>query len=158
MGRGLAVWGISPVIEESATIVLNARPNAVWQFVQTVDDWRKWNRRIESAERLTAGNWEPGFRFRQKSERLTFIYTVTEVELGRSAIWAGTRLGLTRSMAVDIRALEGDTEVSLRQTAAGSRTAGPLGWFVRRGMRRNLRAWTDGLRNAVANLPVPGAE
>jgi hypothetical protein len=146
------------VIEHTATIVLNARPNAVWQFIQTVDDWQKWNRRIESAERLTAGNWEPGFRFRQKSERLAFVYTVTAVELGRSAAWTGTRAGLTRGMSVEIRALEGDTEVSLRQTADGARTAGPLGWFVRRGLRRSLRAWTDGLRNAVASLPVPGTE
>jgi len=144
------------MIEESASIELNAPVNTVWQIVNTINDWEKWHTAIESAERLTAGNWVLGFRFRQKSERVEFIYTITEVELGHKASWSGTRWGLTRSMSVELRSLEGGAEVVLTQGAAGFRVTGPLGFFVRRGMRRNLRAWTQGLRKALAEQPAIG--
>ena len=145
------------MIEESASIEVNAPVNTVWQIVNSINDWEKWHTAIESAERLTAGNWISGFRFRQKSERIEFIYTITEVELGHSASWCGTRAGLTRSMNVELRSMEGGTEVVLTQGASGFRASGPLGFLVRLGMRRNLRAWTQGLRKVLAEQPAIGS-
>ena len=153
---GAYKWG-RVMIEESASIELNAPVNTVWQVVNTINDWEKWHTAIESAERLTAGNWVPGFRFRQKSERIEFIYTIIEVELGHTASWSGSRAGLTRHMSVELRSLEGGTEALLTQSAAGFRAVGPLGFLVRRGMRRNLRAWTQGLRKVLAEQPTIGS-
>lgn len=148
-----------PVIEEDARIELNAPVNTVWQIVNSINDWEKWNASIESAERLTAGNWIPGFRFRQKSdrERLEFVYTITEVALGQRASWTGSRVGLTRGMSVELRSCEGGAEVELKSNASGVRTMGPLGFLVQRGMRRRLNAWTDGLRKALSEQPALGA-
>ncbi len=142
------------MVEESASVELNAPVNTIWQLVSTINDWEKWNATIQSAERLTAGGWTPGFRFRQTSERWLSIYTITEVDLGRSASWTGSKAGLTRRMSVELRPLEGGTEVELRQTASGPRALGPLGFFVRRGMRRSLHGWTQGLRKALAEIPT----
>ena len=146
------------MIEESANVELMAPVNTIWQLVSMINDWQKWNATIEDAERLTAGNWTPGFRFRQKSqrERMTFIYTITEVDLGHGASWTGSKAGLTRGMSIELRPVEGGTGVRLRQTASGPRTLGPLGFLVRFSVRRNLRGWTQGLRKALAEIPTTG--
>ena len=146
------------MIEETAKVELNAPVNTIWQLVSGINDWEKWNATIESAERLTAGNWTSGYRFRQKSarERMAFIYTFSEVDLGHGASWTGSKAGLTRSMSIELRSVEGGTGVRLRQTAAGPRTLGPLGFFVRFSVRRNLRGWTEGLRKALAEMPTTG--
>ena len=144
------------MIEENASVELMAPVNTIWQLVSTINDWQKWNATIEDAERLTAGNWTPGFRFRQKTgrERMTFIYTITEVDLGHSASWTGSKAGLTRAMSIELRPVEGGTGVRLRQTASGPRTMGPLGFLVRFSLRRNVRGWTQGLRKALAEMPT----
>ncbi len=146
------------MIEETANVELNAPVNTIWQLVSSINDWEKWNATIESAERLTAGNWTPGFRFRQKSqrERAAFIYTITDVDLGHGASWTGSKAGLTRSMSIELRPVEGGTSVRLRQTVAGPRTLGPLGFFVKFSLRRNMRGWTLGLRKALAEMPTTG--
>lgn len=144
------------MIEEDARVELYAPVNTVWQIVNSINDWEKWNASIESAERLTAGNWTSGFRFRQKSdrERLEFIYAITDVALGQRASWTGSRMGLARGMSVELRPCEGGAEVELKLNASGVRTIGPLGFFVRRGIRRRLNAWMEGLRKAVAEQPA----
>ena len=139
------------VIEVSAKVNLGAPPGRIWQLMSAINDWEKWNPGIEYAERLTAGTWKSGFRFRQKSERerITFIYTIAEVDLGHRAAWTGSKAGLTRGMAFELRQVEGGTSVRLRQAAAGPRTLGPLGFFVRRGLRRDLWDWAQGLDKAL---------
>jgi len=155
---------VAPKVMEPRVVValleveVNAPPSTVWQIIAGTNDWRRWNRGIEHAERLTAGNWTPGFRFVQKSagERMAFTYAITSVELGRRAAWSGTRFGLTRGMSIEVRPHEGGSEVHLRQSAGGPWTRGLLGYFVARGLRRSLRQWADGLRRAVATMPSPG--
>ena len=100
----------------------------------------------------------PVFVFRQKThrERMTFIYTITDVDLGHRASWTGNKAGLTRGMSIELRPVEGGTGVRLRQTASGLRALGPLGFLVRFSLRRNLRGWTQGLRKALAEMPTTG--
>ena len=147
------------MIRESLPVEINASPTTVWQHLTTPNAWQSWHRDIEYAERLTAGIWTPGYLIKMKTpnERATYVYTISQVDMGRSAAWSGSKMGLTRAMSVELKPREGGTVVTLMQTADGPRTFGPLGWLVRRGIRRNLRAWADGLRRAAASGPAPGA-
>lgn len=136
---------------------VDAPPARVWDVLADVASWPTWTASVTSVELLDEGPMRVGWRVRMAQPRLpTSVWTVTEVEVGRSFTWQARGPGRLTTATHRIEpAAQGSTVV------LGVRQEGPVGLVVGRLARslteRYMALEADGLaRRAEGRAHPPG--
>jgi hypothetical protein len=123
-------------LQQSAEI--RAEIKTIWATLMDVERWREWTRTIDSVERLDHGSFGIGSRARIRQPRIPVaIWTVTELEPGRSFTWVSTAIGI-RSVATHRLDPRDDGTVVL---TLGLVQTGWLAWLVRSRAEKTAREY-----------------
>ena len=78
------------------SITIDAPIERVWQIMSDVERWPEWTASISSVQRLDRGPFQVGSSARIKQPKLaTMVWTVTDIQPGRSFIWQAHSGGMT---------------------------------------------------------------
>ena len=126
-----------------------APPDRVWTALADVRSLPRWTPSIRSVEPLAGPELEVGARFRVKQPGLPLlVWTVTEVEPGRSFTWATSSPGVRTVGAHRLApGADGGTDVVLSINQTGP-AAALVALLTGRRTRRYLRLEADGLAAA----------
>jgi uncharacterized membrane protein len=133
-------------VREETSITIDAPIEVVWDVFSDVERWSSWTTSVTSVHLLDAGPLRIGSRARIRQPRLPkVVWTVTELEPGRSWTWTATSPGA--STVASHRLSEVDGRTLAEQTIVQS---GPIGALVGRLYRsltkRYLALEAEGLR------------
>lgn len=79
----------------SKSVDIMAAPDRVWQVMSDVDRWHEWTPSITSVTRTPAGPLSVGNRAVVRQPKFPpAIWTVTEIDPGRSFTWVSTAPGM----------------------------------------------------------------
>lgn len=133
-------------VKEQASITIDAPIEVVWAVFTDVERWPSWTTSVTSVRRLDDGPLRVGAQARIAQPRLPkVVWTVTELEPGRSWTWTATSPGASTVATHRLRQVDGRTvaEQSIEQS-------GPIGWLVgtlyRTLTKRYLALEAEGLR------------
>ncbi len=77
------------------SITIDAPADRTWEVMSDVDRWSEWTPSVSSARRLGNGPFAAGTRVLVKQPRFPpAVWTITEVEPGRSFTWVSRAPGL----------------------------------------------------------------
>ena len=98
----------------SKSVQVAAPPDRVWQVMIDVERWSEWTRSVTSIKRLEAGPFTIGSRARVLQPKLfPAVWTVTEINLGRSFTWVSHMPGLAIIGYHAVEAVEQGSRVTL---------------------------------------------
>jgi uncharacterized membrane protein len=121
-------------VGQSTSTEIDAPIDVVWQVFSDVERWPTWTASIRSVE-LLDGALRVGARAKIRQPRLpTVVWTVTELEPGRSWTWEASGPG-AHTVATHLLRQVGDSTVAEMSIA----NAGPVGRLMGR-MWRSLTA------------------
>ena len=131
-------------VEQTAAVA--AAPEAVWEALVDVERWPTWTRSMQRVRRLDDGPLVPGSRVRIKQPRLLpVVWTVTELDEGRSFSWAAEGAGVRSVATHEVRPMgAGTSELRLTFDQTGP-LAPVLDPFLSRLTRRYVRMEAEGL-------------
>jgi uncharacterized membrane protein len=123
----------------SVTGAIAAPPQRVWQIMSGIDRWPEWTPSISSVKRLGDGLFRVGMRAIVNQPKLPpTIWTVTEIEPGRSFTWVSGMPGArVRAYHVVVPA-GGGSEATLSIEIRGL-----LSWLVARLTAKITRQYLD---------------
>jgi uncharacterized protein YndB with AHSA1/START domain len=127
-------------------ISVAAAPERVWTALEDVGSWPEWTPSMSSVRRAVDGPLRVGERIRVRQPRLPpAVWTVTQVEPGRSFSWSSDAPGLHSAADHEIRPGPGGCTVVLRLVQTGP--LAPLVWrLTARIVRRYVDLEAEGLR------------
>jgi uncharacterized protein YndB with AHSA1/START domain len=129
------------------SVEIDAPAGRVWDSVVDVQRWPEWTASMSQVTRLDEGALRVGSRARIKQPRFpVLVWTVTQVDQGRSFTWEATGPG-ARTVAVHtIVALgEGRAKVTLEIEQTGWINS-IVGLFATKTTRTYLRLESEGLK------------
>ena len=131
-------------VEQTAAVA--AAPDVVWAALVDVERWPTWTRSMRRVHRLDDGPLAAGSRVRIKQPRLLpVVWTVTEVDEGRSFAWAADGAGVHSVASHEVRPMGGGTsEVRLTFDQTGP-LAPVVDTLLGRLTRRYVRMEAEGL-------------
>ena len=136
-------------VEQTAAVAGSA--DAVWAALVDVERWPTWTRSMQKLTRLDDGPLAVGCRVRIKQPRfMPIIWSVTELDPGRSFTWRSSTPGQTSVASHGVRPMgAGTSEVRLVVDQSGALS--PIfGVFLTNLTRRYLRMEAEGLARYVA--------
>ena len=131
-------------VEQTAAVA--AAPDVVWEALVDVERWPTWTPSMRRVRRLDDGPLAIGSRVRIKQPRLVpVVWTVTELEDGRSFSWAAEGAGVRSVASHAVRPMgAGTSEVRLTFDQTGP-MAPLMGTLLGRLTRRYVRMEAEGL-------------
>jgi uncharacterized protein YndB with AHSA1/START domain len=131
-------------VEETAAVA--APVEAVWAALVDVERWPTWTRSMRRVRRLDEGPLAVGSRVRIKQPRLVpVVWTVTELDPGRSFTWEAESAGVRSRASHEVRAMGAGTS-ELRLTFDQTGPLSPvIGAVLGRLTRRYVRMEAEGL-------------
>ena len=131
-------------VEQSAAVA--APVEALWDALVDVERWPTWTRSMRRVKRLDDGPLAVGSRVRIKQPRLVaVVWTVTELDPGRSFTWAAEGAGVRSRATHEARAMgAGTSEVRLTFEQTGP-LAPVVDAVLGRLTRRYVRMEAEGL-------------
>ncbi len=136
-------------VEQTAAVAAPAE--AVWEALIDVERWPTWTRSMRRVQRLDDGALAVGSRVRIKQPRLVpVVWTVTELDPGRSFTWQAEGAGVRSEASHEVRAMgAGTSEVRLTFDQAGPLSP-MVGALLGRLTRRYVRMEAEGLAQHLA--------
>jgi hypothetical protein len=143
------------MITESS-IEIDASAGTVWDVFTDVERWSDWTASVQRVTALDGAALAVGRRFRIKQPRLpNAVWTVTELEPGRSWTWRYHAPGNTTLASHEVVAMD-DGRTFVRQRIDQRGVIGAtIGALVRRTTRRYLTMEAEGLKTASERV-APG--
>ena len=131
------------------TVTIAAPPERVWAVVVDVERWPERIPTVGSVERLDEGPLTVGSRTRLQQPRLPeAVWTVTELDPGRSFTWESRSPGIEISAGHVVEPDAGATRLTLAVTVSGS--MGPVGWLMTKGLtKRYVETEADSIKQAA---------
>jgi uncharacterized protein YndB with AHSA1/START domain len=133
-------------------ITVAAAAERVWAVVEEVESWPKWTPSMTSVRRAVDGALRVGERIRVRQPRLPpAVWTVTQVEPGRSFSWESHAPGLRSAADHEIRSGSSGHTLVLRfvQTGPLARLVWPL---MARTVRRYVDLEAEGLKRRAESV------
>src|SRR6185369_5786539 len=97
----------------SKTVDIAAPPERVWQVMVDVERWPEWTRSANSVRRLDRGAFTIGSRARiSQPKLLPAVWTVTQLNEGRSFTWAAGGPGFRVSGTHAVESIESGTRAT----------------------------------------------
>jgi uncharacterized membrane protein len=122
-----------PGLQHAVTVA--APPERVWEVLTEVERWPERIPTVASVERLDEGPLRVGSRARLQQPRLPeAVWTVTEVDEGRSLTWESRSRGVAIS-ADHLVEPHGDT-ARLTLSVSLSGPLAPVGWLMTKSLTR----------------------
>jgi uncharacterized membrane protein len=123
-----------------------AAADVVWAVMSDVARWPEWTASITSVERLDDGPFTVGSRAKVRQPGFpAVVWTVTELDEGRSFTWQARSPGVVSTGFHAVRAVPGGCEAELGLTQTGALAPLMRLLFGRR-TRRFVQMEADGLR------------
>ena len=117
------------------TVTIAAPPERVWEVVVDVVRWPERIPTVDSVERLDDGPLAVGSRTRLQQPKLPeAVWTVTELEEGRSFTWESRSPGIAIAAAHVVEPHDGATRLTLSVDLSGP--LAPVGWLMTRGLTK----------------------
>ena len=111
------------------TVRIAAPPERVWEVVVDIERWPERIPTVDSVQRLDDGPLAVGSRTRLQQPRLPeAVWTVTELEQGRSFTWRSRSPGVAISAGHVVEPDAGATRLTLTVAVAGP--MGRVGWLM----------------------------
>lgn len=83
-------------MDVETAVDIDTPPEHVWAVMTDLERWPEWTMSVERAERLDDGPLRVGSRARLKQPRFpSVVWTVTDLEPGRSFAWTAKNIGIT---------------------------------------------------------------
>lgn len=117
-------------------VTVAASHERVWEVLVDVERWPERIPTVASVERLDAGPLRVGSRTRLQQPRLPeAVWTVTEVDAGRSFAWESRSRGvaITADHAIEPH---GDDTSRLTLSVSLSGPLAPVGWLMTKGLTK----------------------
>jgi carbon monoxide dehydrogenase subunit G len=112
-----------------------APPERVWEVLTEVERWPERIPTVDSVERLDDGPLRVGSRTRLQQPRLPeAVWTVTDVDEGRSFTWESRSRGVAISAGHVVEPHGTTTRLTLSVSLSGP--LAPVGWLMTRGLTR----------------------
>lgn len=125
---------------------VDAPPDRIWRVMADVPDWPQWTPTVGAVESLTEGPLRVGSRFRLEQPRLPpVIWTVDELEPGRSFSWTSGSRALSSRGYHGIKPAAGGSRVVLTFTQSGP-LAPVSGLVYRKLISRYVQTEADSLK------------
>lgn len=122
-----------PGLQHAVTIA--APPEQVWEVLADVARWPERIPTVAAVERLDEGPLAVGSRTRLRQPRLPeAVWTVTELEEGRSFTWESRSPGVAISASHVVEPLAGATRLTLSVVLSGP--IAPVGWLMTKGLTK----------------------
>jgi uncharacterized membrane protein len=122
-----------PGLEHAVTIA--APPARVWEVLVDVGRWPERIPTVDAVERLDEGPLVVGSRTRLRQPRLPeAVWTVTEVDEGRSFAWESRSPGVAISAGHRVEPHGDATRLTLSVAISGP--IAPVGWLMTKGLTR----------------------
>jgi len=137
-------------------VAINATTEVVWAVLTDVEHWPQWTASVKTVTRLDGADLCLGSRVEIKQPKLpTMLWTVTELDPGRSFTWQAKRTGATMRARHQLRGLaEGPVHVTLGVDQSGpiGRLLGapPFSTFA----KRYVQMEADGLKQRSEGRPA----
>jgi hypothetical protein len=106
----------APVISRS-TIMIEAKPEKIWNVLTDIDNWPRWHTEIEYAK--LHGPLEASVGFTWKSGGMKINSILHTVAPFYSLGWTGKTLGINAIHNWILKAVEGGTEVAVSESMEG---------------------------------------
>jgi uncharacterized membrane protein len=136
-------------VDYEHSIEITADPEAVWEVMSNVERWPDWNESVRSVQLLDRGGLWPGQRARIRQPRLPVaIWTVEQIEHGRSFSWRSDTTGLRSVGEHTVEAKDPDTSRVVLRLAHSGALAGPVRFLYGGMIRRYVKAEAEGLKRA----------
>ena len=117
------------------TVTIAAPPERVWEVVVDVVRWPERIPTVDSVERLDDGPLAVGSRTRLQQPKLPeAVWTVTELEEGRSFTWESRSRGIAIAAAHVVEPHDSVPRLSLSVDVTGP--LAPVGWLMTRGLTK----------------------
>ena len=95
-------------------VQIAAPPDRVWPVMIDVEHWSDWTKSVTSIKRLDSGPFATGSRARVLQPKLLpAVWTVTELEAGRTFTWESRMPGLRVLGIHSVQAIEQGSRVTL---------------------------------------------
>lgn len=135
-------------VERTAAVA--APPEVVWDALIDVERWPTWTRSMRRVTRLDDGPLAVGSRVRIKQPRLVpVVWTVTELEPGRSFTWEAEAPGVRSVASHEVRPMgAGTSELRLVLDQSGPLSPAVSALYGRM-TKRYVRMEAEGLANHV---------
>jgi uncharacterized membrane protein len=122
-----------PGLQHAVTVA--APPERVWEVLTEVERWPERISTVDSVERLDDGPLRVGSRTRLQQPRLPeAVWTVTDVDEGRSFTWESRSRGVAISAGHVVEPHGTTTRLTLSVSLSGP--LAPVGWLMTRGLTR----------------------
>jgi carbon monoxide dehydrogenase subunit G len=122
-----------PGLQHAVTVA--APPERVWEVLTEVERWPERIPTVDSVERLDDGPLRVGSRTRLQQPRLPeAVWTVTDVDEGRSFTWESRSRGVAISAGHVVEPHGTTTRLTLSVSLSGP--LAPVGWLMTRGLTR----------------------
>jgi carbon monoxide dehydrogenase subunit G len=122
-----------PGLQHAVTVA--APPERVWEVLTEVERWPERIPTVDSVERLDDGPLRVGSRTRMQQPRLPeAVWTVTDVDEGRSFTWESRSRGVAISAGHVVEPHGTTTRLTLSVSLSGP--LAPVGWLMTRGLTR----------------------
>lgn len=137
------------MITES-TIEIDASPEVVWRVFADVEQWPAWTASVRRVTPLDGADLAVGRRFEIRQPPFPrLVWTVTELDPGRSWTWRQRSPGATTSAVHEVAPLDGGRRTLVRQRIDQRGPGGVLVGLLSRGLtRRYLTMEAEGLKQA----------
>jgi uncharacterized membrane protein len=134
-------------MKATASITIDAPIERVWDVISDVERWHEWTASITSVERLDHGPFTVGSSARIRQPRLaTMVWTVTDIQPGRSFTWQAQAGGMT-SVGEHVITPGPGASVTATLSASGSGFLEPLvSLFYKRLAQRYVDLEAAGLK------------
>lgn len=122
-----------PGLQHSVTIA--ATPERVWELITDVEAWPSLIPTVDAVERLDGGPLVVGSRTRLQQPKLPEgVWTVTELDPGRSFTWASSSPGVAITAGHVVVPHAVGSQLSLSVDISG--LVAPLGWLMTKSLTR----------------------
>jgi uncharacterized membrane protein len=116
-------------------IEVDAPAERVWSIMSDVGRWPEWTDSVDDVQRLDEGPLEVGSQTRVKQPRFpSAVWTVTDLEAGRSFAWEARGLGFTTRGVHGVDGGEESARVVLEIQLRGP--LAPVMWLLTAGITR----------------------
>ena len=104
-------------VQCTKTIVINAKPEHVWQILTNIDQWSTWQKDISKP--VLHGQLVPGSTFDWKTGGVNIHSTLHTVEPFSQFGWTGKTFGMLAIHNWTLKEINGQTEVQVEESMEG---------------------------------------
>ena len=139
-----------PGLQHSVTVA--APPERVWELITDVEGWPALVPTVDAVERLDDGPLAVGSRTRLQQPKLPeAVWTVTELDPGRSFTWASSSPGVAITAGHVVEPHADGSRLSLSVDISG--LIAPLGWLMTKSLTKRYVETEAASIKAAAEAP-----